>query len=79
MEIVYLSTHKTELKIKTMEYKVYVINPYEWYGESLWSLSDEEFMDVSEEQGQVYTLKGFERAFNNEDISDQWYIRIINK
>lgn len=65
--------------MKTMEYKVYVINPYEWYGESLWSLSDEEFMDVSEEQGQVYTLKGFERAFNNEDISDQWHIRIINK
>ena len=65
-----------------MEYKVYVINPDEpihpqWLGISFLNLSDEEFMDISEEQGRVYTLKGFESEFNNENISDQWYIRII--
>ena len=66
------------------EYRVYVINPYEpihpqWQGVSFLNLSDEEFMDISEEQGRVYTLKGFERAFNHEDISHHWYIKIINK
>ena len=63
-----------------MEYIVYVINPMMWEGATtrfIMSLSDEEFMDVAEEQGLVYTLKGFEWDFNNENISDMWYIRII--
>lgn len=65
-----------------MEYIVYAINPMMWEGATtrfIMSLSDEEFMDVAEEQGLVYTLKGFEWDFNNENISDTWYIRIINK
>ena len=63
-----------------MEYIVYAINPMMWEGATtrfIMSLSDEEFMDVAEEQGLVYTLKGFEWDFNNENISDMWYIRII--
>lgn len=63
-----------------MEYTVYAINPMMWEGATtrfVMSLSDEEFMDVAEEQGLVYTLKGFEWDFNNENISDTWYIRII--
>ena len=63
-----------------MEYIVYAINPLMWEGATtrfIMSLSDEEFMDVAEEQGLVYTLKGFEWDFNNENISDMWYIRII--
>jgi hypothetical protein len=63
-----------------MEYRVYAINPIRWEGTAtrfIMNLSDDEFMDVSEEQGLVYTLKGFELDFNNENISDQWYIRII--
>lgn len=63
-----------------MEYIVYAINPLMWEGATtrfIMSLSDEEFMEVSEEQGLVYTLKGFEWDFNHENISDMWYIRII--
>lgn len=63
-----------------MEYIVYAINPLMWEGATtrfIMNLSDEEFMEVSEEQGLVYTLKGFEWDFNNENISDMWYIRII--
>lgn len=41
--------------------------------------NDEEFMDEAEKQGNVWTLQGFEKAFNNQDISDQLIIRIITK
>jgi hypothetical protein len=41
------------------------------------SLSDEEFMDIAEKQGHVWTLNGFEKAFNHEGISETWIIRII--
>jgi len=42
-------------------------------------LSDEEFMSMAEEQGLVWSLKGFEDSFNSSNVSDTWYIRIINK
>ena len=41
--------------------------------------NDEEFMDEAEKQGNVWTLQGFEKAFNNQDVSDQLIIRIITK
>lgn len=75
-----------------MEHRIYLINPRteDFNLESIPTclielyyrikdLTDDEFMDIAEEQGHVYTLKGFEQAFNNEDISDRWYMRIINK
>jgi hypothetical protein len=40
--------------------------------------SDEKFMGIAEEQGTVYTLKGFQEAFNNLDINISSVIRIIN-
>lgn len=42
--------------------------------------SNEEFMDIAEEQGTVYTLKGFQNAFNYEEsISPiNCYIRFID-
>ena len=40
--------------------------------------SDEKFMEIAEEQGMVYTLKGFQEAFNNLDINISSVIRIIN-
>ena len=47
-------------------------------GEEWWDLSNEEFMDKAEEEGRVYTLQGFETAFNGEAISDVLdVIRII--
>lgn len=40
--------------------------------------TDEEFIEKAENYGSVYTLKGFERAFNNEELSTIVdYIRFI--
>lgn len=59
-----------------MRTRVYAIDPHEIDEEM--PISDDEFMDMAERQGKVWTLEGFEKAFNNEEISDQWIIRIIN-
>lgn len=32
-------------------------------------LNDKDFITVAEEQGNVYTLKGFAQAFNDQDIN----------
>ena len=32
-------------------------------------LTDEEFMTLAEEDGTVYTIQGFQEAFNNEEIN----------
>jgi len=46
---------------------------------SLLDLTDEQFVNESERQGLVYTLKGFEEALNSEDlIPTNHYIRILN-
>lgn len=41
------------------------------------SFNDEQFMDEAEQQGLVWSLKGFEGAFNNEEIPYDVFIRII--
>ena len=58
-----------------MRTRVYAIDLYELDDEM--PIDDNEFMDMAERQGKVWTLEGFEKAFNNEEISDQWIIRII--
>ncbi len=42
-------------------------------------LTDEQFMEMAEDEGGVYTLRGFEWAFNNEAeiYSNLQYIRFI--
>lgn len=40
-------------------------------------LSDEQYIEISEEHGLVWTLDGFQKAFNAGEISDEWYIRFI--
>lgn len=40
-------------------------------------INDEDFIILAEEDGNVYSLKGFEDAFNRELISDQDIIRIL--
>jgi hypothetical protein len=41
------------------------------------SVSDYQFFDMAEEQGNVWSLSGFEEAFNNVEIAtDMFYIRI---
>lgn len=59
-----------------MKTRVYAIDLYELDDEI--PIGDDEFMDIAERQRKVWTLEGFEKAFNNEEISDQWIIRIIN-
>jgi len=61
-----------------MKTRVYAIDLYELELEiPVWDLENDEFMDIAEQQGKVWTLQGFENAFNNEQISDTWIIRII--
>lgn len=61
-----------------MKTRVYAIDLYELESEiPVWDLDDEHFMDMAEQQGKVWTLQGFEKAFNNEQISDTWIIRIV--
>lgn len=59
----------------TMKTRVYAIDPSSVLD---MPITDEEFMDEAEQQGLVWTLEGFEKAFNNEEVSDQWIIKIIN-
>ena len=51
-----------------VEIRVYVIdqNVSDVYANSK---TDEEFMEIAEEQGRVYTLEGFQEAFNLEEIN----------
>lgn len=59
-----------------METKVYMIQVEEDMGSD--NYTDEEFMDIAEEQGTVYSLKGFQDAFNYSDnINSSYYIRIL--
>lgn len=51
------------------EIRVYVIES-ETTGEKHYTeLNNEEFIDIAEEEGRVYTLKGFQEAFNLEEIN----------
>ena len=61
------------------EIRVYVLN-IECYDGEFCDLSDEEVMDIAEQFGDVYSLKGFERAFNDDEdeVNPNYYcIRFI--
>lgn len=59
----------------TKEIKVFVITADDLGSDDY---TDEEFMTKAEEQGTVYSLKGFQDAFNYEEVMDfNKYIRII--
>lgn len=61
--------------IPTTNKRVYVIKVADDKGSD--DYTDEEFMTLAEEQGTVYSLKGFQDAFNYEEIIDfNHYIRI---
>lgn len=40
--------------------------------------TDEGFVFEAEKQGKVWTAEDFQNAFNSGEISDFWYIRILN-
>lgn len=49
------------------------VGPGEWN-----SMSDEWWMEVAERQGLVWSLEGFQKDFNEENVNtDSMYIRII--
>lgn len=41
-------------------------------------LTNEQFTDIAEEHGLIWSLSGFEHAVNLSNFSDSYYIRIIN-
>lgn len=66
------------------EIRVYAINVSEEGSEDMplgeWqSCSDELFMDIAERQGHIWTLQGFQEAYNKEEIGHlyDFYIRFI--
>lgn len=60
------------------EFRVYVVDVHSDTDELIPLLSDQEFMNVAEDNGTVYTLQGFQHAFNNDEInSSEEFIRII--
>lgn len=61
------------------EIRVYIVNADMYEGEEyICDLSNEAFMAIAEEQGTVYSLKGFEWSYNNEDVDTiNTYMRII--
>ena len=60
------------------EFRVYVVDVHSDTDELIPLLSNEEFMNVAEDNGTVYTLQGFQNAFNNDEInSSEEFIRII--
>ena len=60
------------------EFRVYVVDVHSDTDELIPLLSDQEFMNVAEDNGTVYTLQGFQHAFNNDEVnSSEEFIRII--
>jgi hypothetical protein len=54
------------------EVRVYLINLHDCRVkdmDNILELTDEEFMFEAEEQGKVYSLKGFQKAFNLEEVN----------
>lgn len=61
------------------ETRVYVLNVDILDGVKEAEFSDEDFINMAELEGTVYSLEGFANAFNLEDISSSNdYIRFIN-
>ena len=60
------------------EMRVYVIDTYLIEEENAINYTDNDFMEVAERLGTVFTLKGFENAFNSEELNTHVdYIRFI--
>ena len=61
------------------ETRVYVIDTFNVKERNWNDLTNEEFMNLAEEDGNVYTLQGFQEAFNSQDINTEIdVIRFIN-
>lgn len=57
--------------------KVYLIDLHKTEsGLKHWTLTNEEFMDIAERQGYVYSLKGFQSSYNTNGLDD-FYIHSV--
>ena len=64
-----------DAKFSKKEMRVYIID---WnFNNKATQLSDKEFMDLAEEDGEVYTLKGYEEAVNEGAYFDTSKIRFV--
>lgn len=65
--------------MKKFETRVYVLEVDELGDKHHSELTDDEFMSLAEEQGRVYSINGFQEAFNLEEINSSIdIIRIID-
>jgi len=62
-----------ELIPQEVEIRVYVIDT-----SYAIPIKDKDFMNLAEEQGIIYSLGGFQKAFNEESINPSHYIRFIS-
>ena len=61
------------------ETRAYLIDLDEYEDiDSIEKMTDDEFITISEKQGEVYTLEGFQKNWNNENILFNSYLRFIN-
>ncbi len=54
-----------------VEIRVYAIDTFNLEERHWNDLTDDEFMTLAEEQGNIYTLQGFQEAFNSQDINTE--------
>lgn len=57
--------------------RVYGIDSNKFEGK-IFELTNNDFVHIAEEQGNVWTLEGFESAFNSEEIPHDLFIRFID-
>jgi hypothetical protein len=64
--------------METKEIRVYLIDIDNYEFEEVPTIwEDEKFISEAEIQENVFSLKGFQEAFNNEELNLQSYIRIL--
>lgn len=61
------------------EIRVYVVSAYDYEGdEIITELSNDDFMELAENQGNVYSLNAFETSYNNDWLDTiNTFIRFI--
>lgn len=63
---------------ETRVYLIDLTNDFSGVDVGNWNnLTDEQWIQLSEEQGNVFSLDGFQKQFNNELIGYETYIRFI--
>lgn len=63
-----------------MKIMIYGINLWDVKGDdvNIADMTDIQFMSEAKRQGHFWTLKEFETAFNDYQVSDEWMIRVID-